>query len=239
MANRILTRCAAVGLLLLAAGSLAPRATRASPSSQGRVENPAPAESDSAFAEAICLALARASLNNDLPVDFFTRLIWQESRFDPNARSYAGAQGIAQFMPATAQTLDIADPFNPFVALAASGRFLKKLRDRFGNLGLAAAAYNAGPARVEGWINNNRRPLPAQTRAYVQIITGRPAEKWVGVGDKPQDRMGNVIPCDVIAKALAPRAGAKVLPANPSELSGKVPRPSSPARSMQQGSVGN
>ena len=50
----------------------------------------------------ICDALAAAAGENDLPVDFFTRLIWQESRFDPTAVSRAGAQGVAQFMPATA-----------------------------------------------------------------------------------------------------------------------------------------
>src|SRR5262245_52151366 len=49
----------------------------------------------------ICDALAAAAAENDLPVDFFARLIWQESRFDPTAVSRAGAQGVAQFMPAT------------------------------------------------------------------------------------------------------------------------------------------
>ena len=48
----------------------------------------------------ICSALAAAAAQNDLPTDFFVRLIWQESRFDPAAVSRAGAQGVAQFMPA-------------------------------------------------------------------------------------------------------------------------------------------
>ena len=161
----------------------------------------APARS---FAEAICLSLARASLANGLPIDFFTRLIWQESHFNPRAQSYAGAQGIAQFMPATARAQGLADPFEPFTAIEQSARFLRELRAQFGNLGLAAAAYNSGPGRVRAWLDG-RGQLPLQTQAYVQIITGRPAKTWVGVGDKPEDRMGTTISCDAIAKLLAPR----------------------------------
>jgi len=161
-----------------------------------------PAGSASSFAESICLGLARASLANNIPVDFFTRLIWQESHFDARARSYAGAQGIAQFMPATARGRGLADPFDPLVALHESARFLGELRNQFGNLGLAAAAYNAGPGRVEGWLDR-RAPLPAQTRAYVKIITGRAAEEWIGAADRPEDRMGTVIPCDEIARLLS------------------------------------
>jgi len=170
-------------------------------------ENPAFSEQAQvpapSFAEAICLALARVSLDNDLPIDFFTRLIWQESHFDPQARSYAGAQGIAQFMPATAQGRGLADPFDPQVAVRASARFLHELRAQFGNLGLAAAAYNAGHARVQAWLGGHAR-LPAQTRAYVRIITGRAVEHWVGVDDEPEDRMGNTISCDEIARLLSP-----------------------------------
>src|SRR5690242_16868493 len=51
-----------------------------------------------ATVDSICNALAAAATENDLPIDFFTRLIWQESRFDPTAVSRAGAQGVAQFM---------------------------------------------------------------------------------------------------------------------------------------------
>ena len=156
------------------------------------------------FAEAICLSLARASLANGLPIDFFTRLIWQESHFNPRAQSYAGAQGIAQFMPATARARGLADSFEPFTAIEQSARFLSELRAQFGNLGLAAAAYNSGPGRVRAWLDG-RGQLPLQTRAYVQIITGRPAKTWVGVSDKPEDRMGTTISCDAIAKLLAPR----------------------------------
>jgi hypothetical protein len=126
----------------------------------------------------ICRTLAQAAADNDLPEEFFTRLIWQESRFDPSAVSPAGAQGIAQFMPATAATRGLVNAFEPLQALRESASYLRELRTTFGgSLGLAAAAYNAGPAQVEGWLAR-RRSLPFDTQAYVRIVTGLPAEAW-------------------------------------------------------------
>eukprot|EP01035_Chromulina_nebulosa_P056508 gene56508-77441_t len=86
----------------------------------------------------------------DLPLEFFARVIWQESRFQADAvgpvtRSGHRAQGIAQFMPGTANERRLLDPFDPVQALPKSAEFLSELRGKFGNLGLAAAAYNAGP----------------------------------------------------------------------------------------------
>ena len=81
---------------------------------------------------------------NELPVYFFTRLIWQESRFKPDAISRKGAQGIAQFMPATARENGLENPFNPLEAIPKSGQLLRVLRGEFGNLGLAAAAEPDG-----------------------------------------------------------------------------------------------
>jgi len=126
----------------------------------------------------ICRTLAQAAADNDLPEEFFTRLIWQESRFDPSAVSPAGAQGIAQFMPATAATRGLSNAFEPLQALRESASYLRELRTTFGgSLGLAAAAYNAGPAQVEGWLAR-RRTLPFETQAYVRIVTGLPVEAW-------------------------------------------------------------
>lgn len=128
--------------------------------------------------EDICRTLAQAAADNDLPEAFFTRLIWQESRFDPAAVSPAGAQGIAQFMPQTATMRGLADAFEPLQALRESASYLRELRTTFGgNLGLAAAAYNAGPAQVEAWLAG-RRYLPFETQAYVRIVTGYAAEAW-------------------------------------------------------------
>src|SRR5262249_1990401 len=90
----------------------------------------------------------------------------------------AGALGIAQFMPATARLRGLADPFDPDQAIPKSAELLRDLIQRFGNAGLAAAAYNAGPHRVDAWLAGPRT-LPRQTQAYVRIVTGRTAEEWI------------------------------------------------------------
>ena len=97
----------------------------------------------------LCQTIASAAAQNGLPFEFFSRIIWQESRFNPGAigpvtRGGQRAQGIAQFMPATASEHSVRDPFDPFQALPKSAEFLRELNAQFGNLGLAAAAYNAG-----------------------------------------------------------------------------------------------
>ncbi len=119
----------------------------------------------------------RAARASAVPADFFKRLIHQESAFDPNAVSSKGAQGVAQFMPATAAQRSLKNPFDPEEALLKSAELLKDLKDRFGNWGLAAAAYNAGPERVRRWLAGTSR-LPAETQHYVHVITGRVADEW-------------------------------------------------------------
>jgi hypothetical protein len=128
--------------------------------------------------ESVCPLLDEIALRAGIPPLFFARLIWQESRFRANAVSPKGAQGIAQFMPGTARLRGLADPFEPKSALVASAAFLADLRAEFGNLGLAAAAYNAGPQRVRDWLSGQIGLLPAETRQYVAIITGRLPQDW-------------------------------------------------------------
>lgn len=131
--------------------------------------------------QSICRLIERAALASELPVGFFTRLIWRESGFRTGVVSRAGAQGVAQFMPGTAAERGLADPFDPEQAIPASARLLADLEKRFGNLGLAAAAYNAGPGRVQGWRERGGE-LPAETRAYVAAITGRTVDDWAAQG---------------------------------------------------------
>ena len=100
--------------------------------------------------EEICDALTEAARSNDLPAPFFIRLLFQESGFRPGVISSAGALGIAQFMPETAADRGLDNPFDPLQAIPELARLLRDLSRRFGNLGLAAAAYNAGPKRVRG-----------------------------------------------------------------------------------------
>ena len=125
----------------------------------------------------ICEAVKAAAEENDIPIGFFVRLLWQESRFRAEEVSSAGAQGIAQFMPQTAVEMGLRNPFDPLQAIPVAARFLRKLHNQFGNLGLAAAAYNAGGGRIEKWLSR-RSTLPRETRAYVKIITGHKAEAW-------------------------------------------------------------
>ena len=122
--------------------------------------------------------IAKAAAAHGLPHSFFARLIWQESRFDPNAVSPVGALGIAQFMPDTARWRGLGDPLEPMPALHESARWLRELWSEFGNLGLAAAAYNAGPGRVKRWLAGSSLTIPAETRDYVRIVTGHDAETW-------------------------------------------------------------
>src|SRR5262249_8940256 len=133
-------------------------------------QTPAPAPSGEAT-ESICLLIESAAAANGLPVEFFARVIWRESHYNPNAvgpptRSGQRAQGIGQFMPGTAAERRLLDPFDPVEALPKSAEFLRDLRGQFGNIGLAAAAYNAGPQRVRDWLAG-RRTLPRETRNYV------------------------------------------------------------------------
>jgi hypothetical protein len=136
--------------------------------------------------EAMCLMIESAARAQGLPLEFFARVIWQESRFQSDAvgpvtRSGQRAQGIAQFMPGTASERRLLDPFDPVQALPKSAEFLNELRNQFGNLGLAAAAYNAGPRRVQEWLAGSG-PMPQETRNYVVAITGSTVDAWAKAG---------------------------------------------------------
>lgn len=181
-------------LLVVAALALCTTAAR----TEDAATNPA-AQTDTR--EAICLMIESAARDAGLPLDFFSRVIWQESRFQPDAvgpvtRSGDRAQGIAQFMPGTASERRLLDPFDPVQALPKSAEFLRELRDQFGNLGLAAAAYNAGPRRVREWIEGTG-PMPAETRNYVVAITGVSVDDWkdANAAKQPQPQQASVTSC--------------------------------------------
>jgi hypothetical protein len=164
------------------AGEEQPAEPGPAPAPVNRQTPPAPGTSDS-----ICLMIEAAARAYDLPLDFFARIIWQESHFQPDVvgpvtRSGQRAQGIAQFMPGTAAERRLLDPFNPVEALPKSAEFLSDLRRQFGNLGLAAAAYNAGPQRLRDFLSGVRA-LPGQTRNYVLAVTGRSVDDWAKGGN--------------------------------------------------------
>ena len=114
--------------------------------------------------------IARASLRWNVPMSLLAAQLYAESGFNPFARSPGGAEGIAQFMPGTARSYGLGDPFDPESAIDAQARLMSDLLRRFsGKVALALAAYNAGPGAVEraGGI-----PDLAETRVYVARILG-------------------------------------------------------------------
>src|SRR6516164_1459319 len=150
----------------------------------------------------VCQTLQSAAGLNDLPLEYLTRLIWQESRFNAREISRAGAQGIAQFMPETASEVGLTNPFDVAEAITKSAELLRSLRTQFGNLGLAAAAYNAGPKRVADWLAGHRG-LPRETQAYVLIFTGHAAQEWTTAADRISLNLPDGVPCPQIAKLFA------------------------------------
>ncbi len=118
-----------------------------------------------AFAAPIAAAAQRWNVSAAL----LAAQLYAESGFNPSAVSPAGAQGIAQFMPGTARSLGLADPFDAAKAIDAQGRLMRDLLRRFGSVPLALAAYNAGPGAVSacGCVP----PYP-ETQAYVTRILG-------------------------------------------------------------------
>ncbi|MFZ5962778.1 transglycosylase SLT domain-containing protein [Thalassococcus sp. BH17M4-6] len=129
------------------------------------------------FVHDTCQAIEVFARANGLDPGFFARLIWQESRFDPNALSPANARGIAQFIDSTAALRGLRDSYDPALALEHSADYLGEMAQRYGNQGLAAVGYNGGERRAEGLIAKTGG-LARETIDYVQIITGLTAEDW-------------------------------------------------------------
>ncbi len=125
----------------------------------------------------VCRTIEDASGHHGIDPHFLARLLWKESLFEANAISPVGAQGIAQFMPGTADIVGLDDPFNPAKAIDASARYLRQLTDGFGNIGLAAVAYNGGEGRAARFKASGGN-LPWETQDYVEAITGFNAWIW-------------------------------------------------------------
>jgi hypothetical protein len=169
----------------------------------------------------ICQVAESAAVANGLRFEFFIQVIWQESRFrsdavGPMTRGGQRAQGIAQFMPMTAAERLLHDPFDPAQALPKSAEFLRDLRAQFGNLGLAAAAYNAGPQRVRDWLAG-KRTLPSKTQTYVRMVTGRSAQEWA----RPEQNVSTL----TISREVSCAGMAKLVPKPQSPPTIGPPRP--------------
>ncbi len=151
-----------------------------------RADGALAAELAQPLVETICPLMEKEARESGISPALFVRLIWRESAFRPNTVSHKGAQGIAQFMPGTAKERGLEDPFDPAQAIPHSARLLAEHMRQFGNFGLAAAAYNAGPERVRDWLDG-KRTLPVETRLYVQFITGHAADSWKDAGSAPAE----------------------------------------------------
>lgn len=125
--------------------------------------------------------IARASQRWNVSAALLAAQLYAESGFNPFAVSTAGAQGIAQFMPGTAQAYGLSDPFDAPSAIDAQARMMRDLLRQFGTVPLALAAYNAGPGAVSGC--GCIPPYP-ETQAYVARILGllRGAGDTAGLG---------------------------------------------------------
>jgi soluble lytic murein transglycosylase-like protein len=112
-------------------------------------------------------ALKQAAVSANISPTLLAALVWQESRWNPQALSPKGAMGLAQLMPATARGLGV-NPADPIANLVGGARYLRYLLDEFdGNVEKALAAYNAGPGRVR---SAGGIPAIAETQAYVASI---------------------------------------------------------------------
>ncbi|WP_306418436.1 lytic transglycosylase domain-containing protein [Pseudoprimorskyibacter insulae] len=157
----------------------------------------------SAFAADTCGAIGAFAAQNQIDPGFFARLIWQESRFDPNAVSHANARGIAQFIDSTAALRGLTDSHNPAEALEHSAEYLGELTRRYGNHGLAAVAYNGGEKRADGLVAKTGG-LAQETIDYVQIITGLTAEAWRDTPPEAHDfRLAGDTPFQAACEDLA------------------------------------
>jgi len=117
--------------------------------------------------------IAELSRRFDLSPSLLEAVVWQESRWRAGAVSHAGARGLAQLMPGTAQYLGV-NPDDPMQNLEGGARYLREQLDRFdGDLEKALAAYNAGPGRV---IRAGGVPNIQETKRYVAAIMGRLAD---------------------------------------------------------------
>ncbi len=129
------------------------------------------------FSQGVCQIIETQATDHGLDPAGFARLIWQESRFNPNALSPANAMGIAQFIAPTAKARGLTDPYDPALALEHSAQYLGEMTRHYVGFGLAAAAYNAGEGRVDDFLYRGRR-LPGETRNYVRVITGASGDAW-------------------------------------------------------------
>jgi soluble lytic murein transglycosylase-like protein len=135
------------------------------------VELTIPGDIPSSGDKALDWTIFRAGERHGVDPRFIHAVIWQESKYKVQAQSHAGAQGLMQLMPATAERFGCEDPYDPVDNIEAGTKYLKWLLKKFdGNVELALAGYNAGEGSVAKY---NGIPPYDETRNYVRIISKR------------------------------------------------------------------
>jgi soluble lytic murein transglycosylase-like protein len=144
------------------------------------------AGSGGALPDGIGVLITEAARQYDLEPALLAGLLYQESRFDPRAKSPAGALGIAQLMPGTAKELRVSDPFDPSQAIFGGAEYLRKQINSFdGDVEKGLAAYNYGPGNMQKVLKNARgdawkQMIPKETRDYIQKVPAH-AERYRNV----------------------------------------------------------
>jgi hypothetical protein len=144
---------------------------------------PAEPECDPIEDAAVNPVIESAAKANELQPDLLRAVMRQESQFYPCAVSEKGARGLMQLMPSTAEQFAVQDVFDPKQNVEGGAKYMKQLFDKYkGNLGLALAAYNAGPAAVD-----DAKGIPdiPETRNYVDAILKMLAKKAEAGGPPP------------------------------------------------------
>ena len=177
-------RCAIVALIMLSTGASAAARSPRLPS------HPSPAVPRD-VRESVCLMIEAAARSHDLPLRFFARVIWQESRFRPDVVDRARAareraQGIAQFMPGTAAERGLLDPFDPVQALPKSAEFLREAAPSVRQSGTGGGRLPPGPQRVRGgWRENAPCPTrPAATSSPSPALRST----WANSGEREPEQ---------------------------------------------------
>ena len=111
----------------------------------------------------------QASRTHKISPELLKAVCLAESAMNPKAVSHAGAQGLMQIMPQTADYLHLKDPFDPRQSIHAGARYLAEQLEKFGTVAYALAAYNAGPGAVKRY---GGIPPYAETQAYVEKVLG-------------------------------------------------------------------